>query len=86
MDAFEILVVILSVLLGIFLVLAIAATVFFLKLIKNIKQISDKAVSLVDSARSVAQTVKTPAAPTVLAEFIAERVRHAANKHGDKDS
>lgn len=86
MDAFEILVVILSVLLGIFLVLAIAATVFFLKLIKNIKQISDKAVSLVDSASSVAETVKKAAAPTVVAKFIADQISHAVNRHGDKDS
>jgi hypothetical protein len=58
MDAFEILVVVLSSLLALFLALSIVVVVFAVKLVKNLKEISDKAVVLVNDASSVAATMK----------------------------
>lgn len=82
MDAFEILVIVLSAMLAIILLLMIVAAVFMVKLIKNLKQISDKAASLVDNASSVAATMKKAAAPAVVARFVAEQISHAVKKHG----
>ena len=86
MDAFQILVIVLSIMLAIFLLLAVIATVFILKLVKNLKQISDKAVYLVDNASTVAATMKKAAAPAVVAKFIAEQIGHAIKKHGGKNN
>ena len=86
MDAFEILVVVLSSLLALFLALSIVVAVFAIKLVKNLKQISDKAVVLFNDASSVAATMKKAAAPAVVARFIAEQVNRAIKRHGDKSN
>ncbi len=86
MDAFEILVIILSVMLAILLVLSIVTIIFIYKLVKNLKQITDKATSLMDNASNVAATMKKAAAPAVVAKFIAEQIGNAIKKHGDKDN
>ncbi len=86
MDAFEILVVVLSSLLALFLALCIVVAIFAIKLVKNLKEISDKAVTLVNNAGSVAATMKKAAAPAVVARFIAEQVSHAIKRHGDKST
>lgn len=86
MDAFEILVVILSSFLALFLALCVVAAIFAIKLVKNLKEISDKAVLLVNDASSVAATMKKAAAPAVVARFIAEQVNHAIKRHGDKST
>lgn len=81
MDAFEILVIILSVFLAIFLLLGIITLVYLVKFIKNIKEISDKAKTMVEDASSFASTMKKTAAPAAMARFVAEQVNNAKKKH-----
>ncbi|MCB9822712.1 hypothetical protein H6800_00365 [Candidatus Nomurabacteria bacterium] len=81
MDSYDILVIILSVMLIIFLGLAIVLSVYLVKLVKNIKEISEKAKELVSDASSVASTMKKAAAPTVVAKFVADQISNAVKKH-----
>lgn len=86
MDSYGILVIILSVMLAIFLGLGILLTVYLIKLVKNIKEISDKAKELVNDASSVASTMRKAAAPTVVAKFVADQIGNALKKHSkDKE-
>lgn len=86
MDAFEILVIVLSTFLAIGLLLSIVVLVYVLKLIKNIKAISDKAVDLVENASSVAATMKKAAGPAVVAKFVAEQIANAVNNHSKESN
>lgn len=77
---------ILSVMLIIFLGLAIVLSVYLVKLVKNIKEISEKAKELISDASSVASTMKKAAAPTVVAKFVADQISNAVKKHNkDKE-
>lgn len=58
MDAFEILVIVLSILLGIFLVLSIVVVSMVIGLVKALRDIVAKGEHLVDSAEQLAQTLK----------------------------
>lgn len=81
MDSFDILVIILSVFLAIFLLIGIVVLVYLAKFMKNMKEISDKASQLIKDAGSVAATMKSAAAPTVVAKFVADQISHAIKKH-----
>jgi len=83
MNSYDILVIILSVCLAIFLVLGIIVLVYLVKLIKNIKEISDKAKAMVDDAGSVIGTMKKAAAPAVVAKFVADQIGNAVKKHNE---
>ncbi len=86
MDSYDIIVMILSVMLIIFLGLAIVLSVYLVKLVKNIKEISEKAKELISDASSVASTMKKAAAPTVVAKFVADQISNAVKKHNkDKE-
>jgi len=61
MDAFQILVIILSVFLAVFLLLSIILVIYLIKVVKAIRQISEKAASVVDSASNITKFVS----PTV---------------------
>lgn len=57
MDAFQILVIILSSVLGVFLVLAIIAVIFILKLIKELRAIAEKGNAIALKAESLTTTL-----------------------------
>lgn len=72
--------------LAIFLGLGILLTIYLIKLVKNIKEISEKAKELVSDASSVASTMKKAAAPTVVAKFVADQISNAVKRHSkDKE-
>lgn len=77
MDAFEILVIVLSVTLAIFLVLSIVLIVYVLKVVKSIKLLSEKAVSVVDSASNITKFVS----PTVAGKYVFDAVQKAVKNH-----
>jgi hypothetical protein len=77
MDAFQILVVILSVFLSIALLLTIIVLVYVLKLVKSVKQISEKAAAVVDSASNISKFVS----PTVAGKYVFDAVQKAINNH-----
>lgn len=66
MDAFEILVIVLSILLGIFLVLSIVVVSMVIGLVKALRDIVAKGEQLVDSAEQLAQTLKKNAGATAI--------------------
>jgi hypothetical protein len=85
-----ILVWIISVMLGIFLLLAIAALIMVLKLMKELKRIAEKAEKLADSAEAVGDFFRKSAGPMALGKFltnIADAViKHKqGRKRGDDD-
>jgi len=56
--AFDILVIVLSCLLGIFLILSIISVALVIKLVKSLRQIVAKGEQLVDGAEELAETLK----------------------------
>ena len=76
---FDILVIILSSLLAIFLVLSIIATVLVLKLISSLRQIVAKGEHLVDNAEAIGETLRRNAGAVsivrVLMQFIGSNKR-----------
>lgn len=77
MDAFEILVVILSVTLTILLILSIVLVVFAIKVVKSIKRLSVKAESVVDSASNITKFVT----PSVIGKQVFDAVQKAVKNH-----
>ena len=57
MDAFQILVIILSILLGVFLVISIVVGVLTYKLVKSLRDIAAKGGAIVDRAEEIGQTL-----------------------------
>jgi F0F1-type ATP synthase membrane subunit b/b' len=72
MDAFEILVVILSVTLAIFLVLAIIATVFLIKILSKVNHITEQAESVANNIEAASEKFKQAAGPAALASVFAK--------------
>jgi hypothetical protein len=56
--AFDVLVIVLSSLLGIFLIIAITTAVLVLKLVKSVRQVVQKGEQLVDSAEALGDVFK----------------------------
>ncbi len=83
MDSYDILVIILSICLAIFLILGIIVLVYLMKFMKNVKEISDKARAMIDDAGSVIGTMKKAAAPAVVAKFVADQIGNAVKKHNE---
>lgn len=77
MDAFEILVVILSVCLAVFLILSIVVMVYVLKVVKSIKLLSEKAASVVDSASNITRFVS----PAVAGKYAFEALQKIVKNH-----
>lgn len=81
MDAFQILVIVLSVFLAIALLLTILVLIYILKLVKTIKEISEKAASVVESASNIRKFVS----PAIAGRFIYEAVQKAIKHHNKKE-
>lgn len=77
MDAFQILVIILSVFLAIALLLTIITIVYIMKVVKSIKEISEKAASVIDSASNLTKFVS----PTVAGKYVFDAVQKAVKNH-----
>jgi hypothetical protein len=75
-----ILVWIISVMLGIFLLLAIAALIMVLKLMKELKRIAEKAEKLADSAEAVGEFFRKSAGPLAFGKFLTN-IADAVIKH-----
>lgn len=79
MDAYNILVIVLSVLLGIFLVLSIAVVIGVLRLIKSLRQIVAKGEQLVDAAEEIGNTFKKNAGAAALLKMLLSFVAKKAH-------
>lgn len=74
MDAFEILVTILSIALAIFLILAIAFTFYLIKIARRVHEISEKARAAASSVQAAAKIFERTAAPAVFSRIVANVV------------
>ncbi|MCA9328039.1 hypothetical protein KDA14_05915 [Candidatus Saccharibacteria bacterium] len=81
MDAYEILVVVLSVLLGIFLTLSIIVVVFVLRLVQTLRTIVEKGERVVDAAEEIGSTLRKNAGAAVLIKMLMKFVANM-NKSG----
>lgn len=66
MNAYQILVVILSIALAIFLVLAIIATALFIQLLRGMKNLPEKAEDIMDNLRDVSDAIRDTASPLIM--------------------
>lgn len=85
MDAFEILVVILSITLAILLVLCIAIAISVIKLVRKLRDITDKAEEIVDDVEAVSGFFRKTAGPvavTNLVSNIVDKVNEYTKKKG----
>lgn len=73
MDAFEILVVILSITLAIFLVIGIIFMSLFVELMKKLNRIADKAETAIDNVEAVSESIRKIASPLALFASIADK-------------
>lgn len=80
MDAFEILVVILAITLAVFLALAIVATMYVIRILKQIEMITIKARNAVDMAETASRTFLKSVTPAVIAQAIVTQVKKAFRK------
>ncbi len=78
MDAYQILVVINSVLLALFLILSIVVVVLFLKLVKSLRLIVAKGEHLVDAAEEIGATFKRNAGAAALLKLLVKFVAKAS--------
>lgn len=81
MDAFEILVIILSVALAIFLILSIVVIVYLLKVVKSIQLMTEKASNAVESVSNVAVNVGKFVTPAATGKFIIDTVQKMVKNH-----
>jgi len=78
--AFDIIVIILSSVLFIFLVLAISVTVMVLKLVKALRKIVAKGERLVDSAEAIGETLREHAGAANIIRLLMGFVSNFSNK------
>lgn len=87
MDAFEILVIILSTFLAIFLILAITVLIGLLKLVKQVRHITEKAEDVIDNVEQASELFKKSASTltfTNIVSNIVSKVSDLSNKKGKK--
>lgn len=75
MDAFEILVIILSITLAIFLLLAIALTVALIKLVKQLNITAERTDNIVSNIESASDSIKNMAGPAAFISAISKLIR-----------
>lgn len=86
MDAFQILVLILSVFLAIFLVLGIIFLVLSIRISIQIKRITDNVEDASDSLRSFFTTLNRLANPAIITKIVVKYIRnHLSGKRRNKD-
>lgn len=81
MDAYGILVIILSVTLTIFLVLSIIIIVYILKVVKSVQHMAEKAADAVDSVSNAANSVSKFVTPAAAGKFFVDTVQKVVKNH-----
>lgn len=69
MDAYQILVITLSVLLGLLLIIAVVFLVLLIKLLKQVKRITDKADHVIEGVESFSDILRKAAGPIAIGKF-----------------
>lgn len=79
MDAFEILVIILSITLAVFLIIAIIVGVMLIKLLKRVDVITEHAESIVTNIDTFSEKIKQFAVPTAVMSMVTKMVKQYKN-------
>jgi cell division septal protein FtsQ len=82
---FDILVIVLSVLLGLFLILSITVIIFILRLVSSIRHIVAKGEQVVDSAEAAAEMFKKAAGPLGMLRTLSNIVETVAKHKQGKE-
>ncbi|MBL8122253.1 hypothetical protein JNM87_05920 [Candidatus Saccharibacteria bacterium] len=78
MDAFQILVIVLSVLLGIFLVISIITAILVYKLVKSLREVAAKGGEIVERAEEIGQTLAKNAGAVGLIRLLMKYIATAS--------
>jgi hypothetical protein len=78
MDSFDVLVIILSATLAVFLLVAIILTISLIKLVKQLRVISDKAEEIVNDVEAVSGFFRKSAGPVALTGLVSNIVSKVA--------
>ena len=84
MDSFDILVIILSVTLSVFLVISIVAAVMFIKLIKKIGSATDSAKHTIENVEALTGTFKNVANGSIIAGVVGSIFEKFKNRTSNK--
>lgn len=85
MDAYHILVIILSVALAILLVAGIILTIVLVKLVNQIRRITKKAELVMDEVEAVSAFFRKTAAPAAIGKLVSNIVSTISKRRKDKD-
>jgi uncharacterized protein YoxC len=85
MDAFQVLVIILSVTLFVALIVGMVLTVLLIKIMKQIKRVTDAVEKTVDSAHATVESVKRWATPALFQALVEKIVNFANEKKEERD-
>lgn len=84
MDAFQILVIILSVMLAIFLILGIVLFAIFISISRKINHITQTISEATDEAKAFLENLKNLASPVVIARIFVKFIKKAVNRNRRK--
>ena len=84
MDSYDILVVILSITLAIFLVLAIVFSIYLIRIARKVDEMAEKAKSAVSSVEAAAKIFEKSAAPAAFSRIVANVVESFSGKKKGK--
>jgi uncharacterized protein YoxC len=76
--AAEVLLIVVSSALTIFLIVLIVALVFVIKILKQVKRVTEQAENAVDSIESAANTIKNTASPLAILKLVGNIVSQAS--------
>ena len=79
-DGYQTLVIILSVMLGLFLLISIVLGLLLIKILKRVRMITDKAEHVVENVESVGLFFKKAAGPLALGKFVTNIAETVMNR------
>ena len=85
MDASQILVVILSTTLAIFLILAIVLVIILIKVARQIQRVTSSAERAAATFENIVGNVQKAVAPAVVSRFVMDQIQRFTDKHGKRD-
>jgi len=86
MDAFEILVIVLSSVLALCLVLALVSLILFIMILKQLKKVAEKAVNVVENVETASEFFKNNSMSGAALKIVSNAFHFFKNKAGDKSS
>jgi len=84
MESYDVLVVILSIALALFLILAIVFTIYLIRIARKVDEITEKAKSAVSSVEAAAKIFEKTAAPAAFSRIVANIVESFSDRKKGK--